>query len=285
MPSRPRPRIAPARAPAPRAPAPPPGPRAAADPLQQHDLRDQAAAALARAAGPLEGATVVEAGAGTGALTAALLDAGARVLASERDPQRVAALRLRFADALAEGRLRLHPDAVSQPLPAGDRWRAVANPPFQITAALIRRWLLEPAAPPAGITLLLQREAAQKLCGAPGAHTRSSALLAAAGAARVALRLPREAVQPPSRVDLAVWSWTRRAAGASGDELRYLDRLLERAFAGPHTVAEALRGVATAVQLRRQGAEQQWDPQAHPRTLSAAAWRALAAILAPCGKL
>jgi 16S rRNA A1518/A1519 N6-dimethyltransferase RsmA/KsgA/DIM1 with predicted DNA glycosylase/AP lyase activity len=241
---------------------------------------------VAQAAGRLRDATVVEAGAGTGALTAALLAAGARVQASERDPQRVEALRTRFAAALAAGAFQLHPgDALGQRLPAGP-WLAVANPPFALTAALLRRWLLDAATPPSGITLVLQREAAQKLCGDPtGGHTRSSALLGAAGSAHVVLRLPRDATTPPSRVDLAVWCWRARPGGAAGGELRQLDRLLERAFAGPHTVADALRGVASAIQLRRQGAELGWDPRAHPRTLTPAAWRSLAALLGQCGKL
>ena len=48
---------------------------------------------IARAAGPLEHATVVEIGPGPGALTRALLAAGARrILAIERDPRCLAAL-------------------------------------------------------------------------------------------------------------------------------------------------------------------------------------------------
>lgn len=256
------------------------------DPLQQHDLRREAAVAVAQAAGHLQGTVVVEAGAGTGMLSAALLNEGAKVFASERDPQRVAALRTRFADAIDEGIFDLHAgDALTQRLPDG-HWLAVANPPFSLTAVLLKRWLLAANNPPSGITLVLQREAARKLCGGDvGGHSRSSALLAAAGTARVVLRLPRDATEPSSRVDLSVWCWRERQGGATGEELRKLDRLLERAFAGPHTVADALHGIATKIQLRRQGAELGWDPQAHPRTLTPAAWRSLAALLAHCGKL
>jgi len=46
------------------------------------------------------GETVVDVGAGTGALTARLIDAGARVVAVELHPKRLAALRRRFGSTV-----------------------------------------------------------------------------------------------------------------------------------------------------------------------------------------
>jgi 16S rRNA A1518/A1519 N6-dimethyltransferase RsmA/KsgA/DIM1 with predicted DNA glycosylase/AP lyase activity len=261
-----------------------PRPSPADDGPQQHDLDPVVAARIVAGAAVRAGDRVLDAGAGAGALTRELLAAGAEVLAIERDPARLAVLRADFADAITAGRLRVLPaDLRREAIGFQGRWRVVANPPFNLSAVLVRAWILGDE-PPWGLDLMLQREAAEKLTGTPGAQTRSSALIGLAGRAQMIARPPREATRPPSRVDLAVWRF-RRCEEAVPRELRMADRLLERAFAGPRTVAEALRGLASAVQLKRQGAEHGWSPADHPRAVPPAAWLPLARLLAMCGKL
>jgi len=255
------------------------------DPLQRHDCTPGTATALVRVAAPAAGQVVVEPGPGTGLITARMLERGAVVHAIELDPLRLAVLEKQFAPALAAGQLHLrHGDAAKDLPRLSGPWLAVGNPPFHITSALLQRWLLN-AEGLAGATLLLQREAAKRLCGVPGQESRWSVLLRAAGTPRIAQLLPRHATQPPSRVDLAILHWTRRSDGLDQPALQRLDRLLERAFAGTHTVAAALRGLATPEILRRQAKEQRWDPQAHPRTVPPAGWIALADFLGKIGKI
>lgn len=244
---------------------------------QQHDLDPAIAARFVSGARVKPGERVLDAGAGHGAITAELLSVGAHVTCAEFAPDRLAGLRRRFADAscdIVAADLRSWSPGFVGP------WRVVANPPFHLTAELVRRWVLGDR-PPHALDLVLQRETAEKL-SAP--DTRSGALLACAGEATFVARLPREATTPHSRVDLAVWRF-RRDRDAAPRDLAAVDALLARAFAGPHTVAEALRGVASAVQLKRQGAEQGWNPQAHPREVPPRAWLPLARLLAMCGKL
>jgi 23S rRNA (adenine-N6)-dimethyltransferase len=91
---------------------------------------------VARAGIP-DGGLVVDLGAGTGTLTAALVEAGARVIAIELHPARVAALRDRFAGApvtvvradLSRARLPRRP------------FRVIANPPWSL-AETVRASLL-----------------------------------------------------------------------------------------------------------------------------------------------
>lgn len=252
----------------------------------QHDLAEGPALRLVADARIAPGSLVLEVGPGLGALTAGLLAGGARVVAIERDPGRVATLRQRFTAAVASGQLQLHTGDALRLAPTLEHpWRVLANPPFSLTAPLVRRWLVDSRPAPVALDLLLQREAALKLTGSDGAHTRSSIMSHLCGTPRVVRHLPRDVVTPASRVDLAVWSHRRAEEAPSMDELAAIDRLLDHAFAGPHTMSEALRGLATGVQIRRQAAEQGWRADGHPRALSPDAWRALARLLVSCGRL
>lgn len=256
--------------------------------LQQHDLSPTAARAVVGEAGLFPGGAVLEIGPGLGALTHEMLAAGAVVHAIERDPRRVAHLRERFAAAIASGALTvIAGDALRLRPRLADGWRVLANPPFTLTAQLLRSWLLEPwpGGPPAALDLVLQREAAGKLGGSPANETRTSVLVRLAGTPRIAGTFRRDDVTPPSRVDLVHWSFVRRADAPAPAELAVIDRLLAAAFAGPHTVRDALRGVATPVQIKRQAKERGWNPEGHSRVLRPEDWRALAAVLVKTGQL
>jgi 16S rRNA (adenine1518-N6/adenine1519-N6)-dimethyltransferase len=130
-------------------------------------------ARIARAAGPLEGATVVESGPGPGGLTRALLSAGARkVIAVERDERALAAL-AEIAERVP-GRLQVvagdalefdpgaHLDAV--------RARVVANLPYNIATPLLVSWLTTRPWPPwyDRLVLMFQREVADRIVAQPG---------------------------------------------------------------------------------------------------------------------
>ncbi|MEL6208443.1 MAG: rRNA adenine dimethyltransferase family protein, partial [Pseudomonadota bacterium] len=105
---------------------------------------------IARAAGPLDGVTVLEIGPGPGGLTRALLAEGAaRVVAVERDLRCLAAL-----DEIAShypGRLEImQADALKDdPLPGLEGpVRIAANLPYNIGTELLTRWLSAEAWPP-----------------------------------------------------------------------------------------------------------------------------------------
>ena len=81
---------------------------------------------------------MLDLGAGTGALTTPLVNAGARVIAVELHPARAAALRNRLADP---PRVRVvQADLVRFGLPRKP-FRVVANPPYSVSATLLRRLL------------------------------------------------------------------------------------------------------------------------------------------------
>jgi 16S rRNA (adenine1518-N6/adenine1519-N6)-dimethyltransferase len=125
-------------------------------------------ARIARAAGPLEDATIIEVGPGPGGLTRALLALGARrVIAVERDERALAALE--DISKRYKGRLEIvSGDATTfdpRPLLRGERARIVANLPYNIATPLLIGWLsIEPWPPWYDMMVLMfQREVAERI--------------------------------------------------------------------------------------------------------------------------
>ncbi len=160
---------------------------------------------LVRHAGVRPGERIYDLGAGTGLVTQALADAGAQVIAVECDANLARKLRARFAGAPMVTVLEADLAEVRFCAP----FRVVANPPFNRTAALLRR-LLDEAPAPEAAALVLQREAARKWAGLP----RPSAVsLAAAPWFELAVTEPfqRRDFTPAPGVDVALLSLVRRA--------------------------------------------------------------------------
>ncbi len=125
----------------------------------------RALAAVAEAADPPPGAAVLEVGPGLGALTRALAERGAEVLALELDARLLPALR-ETTDALSSVEVRIG-DAMRfdhGEMPTGSY--LVSNLPYQIATALLARAL--ESGRYRRIAVLVQREVAERLVARPG---------------------------------------------------------------------------------------------------------------------
>lgn len=174
---------------------------------------------IARAAGPLEGVTVVEVGPGPGGLTRALLAAGAaHVVAIERDPRVLPALA--EVEAHYPGRLTVvEGDALAfdpRPLIGGRPARIVANLPYNVGTQLLTGWLTSEAWPPwwQSLTLMFQREVAERIVADESDRANYGRLGVLCGwrtQARILFDVPASAFVPPPKVTSSVVHLVPRA--------------------------------------------------------------------------
>ena len=200
---------------------------------QNFILDRQLLARIAAVPGDLNGATVYEVGPGPGGLTRAFLDAGASVVAVERDR--------RCMPVLAElendhpGKLRvIDADAltIDEQIEAGVGAHIISNLPYNVGTALLLRWLSGPWPPWwSSMTLMFQREVADRIVAAPGSkdYGRLSILAQWRSTARIAMNVHRSAFVPPPKVMSAIVAITP-AEQPQGVEPAVLERLTEAAF-------------------------------------------------------
>jgi 16S rRNA (adenine1518-N6/adenine1519-N6)-dimethyltransferase len=177
--------------------------------LGQHFLFDlNVTRKIARLAGPLDGVRVLEVGPGPGGLTRALLEEGAHVVAVEMDPRFIPALE--ELAAAAQGRMTIVPaDALAIDtaalLGAGPA-AIVSNLPYNIGTPLLVNWLTAEPPPAASLTLMFQKEVAERIVAPSGGkdYGRLAVLAAARARSQIVMQVPARAFVPPPRVDSAV---------------------------------------------------------------------------------
>lgn len=167
-------------------------------------------AKIARLAGDLSGADVLEIGPGPGGLTRGLLAEGARrVLAIEKDPRCMPVL-AEISAAYPERLIAINGDALTvNPLThLTPPIKIAANLPYNVGTELLVRWLTPPDWPPFwdSLTLMFQREVAQRIVATPGtkAYGRLALLSQWRTDPKIVMELPPEAFSPPPKVNSAV---------------------------------------------------------------------------------
>jgi 16S rRNA (adenine1518-N6/adenine1519-N6)-dimethyltransferase len=200
---------------------------------QNFILDRQLLARIAAIPGSLEGQRVYEVGPGPGGLTRALLDAGASVVAVERDRRCIPALselQPEFGCKLAI----IQADAltIDERTAAGDGAHVVANLPYNVGTALLLKWL-GGNWPPwwRSLTLMFQKEVAERIVAQPGseAYGRLSVAAQWRSRPRIAMSVNRSAFVPPPKVTSAVVHIVPTDA-PRGVDPKVMERLTEAAF-------------------------------------------------------
>ncbi|WP_308917317.1 16S rRNA (adenine(1518)-N(6)/adenine(1519)-N(6))-dimethyltransferase RsmA [Jannaschia sp. LMIT008] len=178
--------------------------------LGQNFLLDLNLTARIARLGGAAGAQVLEVGPGPGGLTRGLLAEGAaHVLAVEKDPRALPAL-AEIAAAYPGRLTALEGDALAVDPTAHltAPWKVIANLPYNVGTELLVRWLTPPDWPPpwSSLTLMFQREVAQRITAMPGskAYGRLAVLAQWRAEPRIVMSLPPEAFLPPPKVHSAV---------------------------------------------------------------------------------
>lgn len=233
---------------------------------------------IARIPGPLQGERVLEVGPGPGGLTRALLRAGARVTAIERDSRCLPPL-AELAD-WAPDRLRvIEGDALKIDAHAelGGPGHIVANLPYNVGTALLVGWLTGEAWPPwwLSLTLMFQKEVAERIVAAPDteAYGRLAVLAQWRASPRIAMTVHRSAFTPPPKVMSAVVHIVP-AEQPEGVRIATLEKLTAAAFGQRRKMLrQSLKAVPGAAEaMERLGL----DATRRAETVSVAEWVALA---------
>lgn len=236
---------------------------------------------IVRAAGSLRGVEVVEVGPGPGGLTRAILESDARrVVAIERDA--------RCVDALGE-LAAVHPDRLV--VVNGDALetdvaarvsgpaKIIANLPYNIATALLVRWIPDLARFD-GLTLMFQKEVAERLVARPGtkAYGRLSVLVQWAAKPVSHFDVPSAAFVPPPKVTSTVVGLAPLNPPPAPADRRSLERVTAAAFGQRRKMLRSsLKSLG--VDVGRLLARARTAPTARPEDLDVAAFCALARAL------
>jgi 23S rRNA (adenine-N6)-dimethyltransferase len=254
--------------------------RPVARPRSRHFLRSpRIAAQLVRAAGVSGDDLVLEIGAGDGRLTAELARTAGRVVAIELDARLAAGLRNRFAGTNVEV---VAGDALAEPLPRAP-FRVVANLPFHVTAALLRRLLDDPHSPLTGADVIVEWGAARKRATV-WPSTQLGATWGAWYAFAVERRLPASCFAPPPSVDAGLLSVRRREPPLVPLDRAEQYRSFVRAGFSARTVREGLGGRTSPRALNRAADLYGFRRAAAARELDVHQWAGLFALAAGRGE-
>ena len=206
--------------------------------LGQHFLFDlNLCRKIVRLAGDIDGATVLEIGPGPGGLTQALVEAGARVIAIEKDSRflpaldQIAALCDGALSVIEADALKIDEVALIADLGSGAAIHIVANLPYNVGTALLLKWLLGPLRP-ASMTLMFQKEVADRIVAPTGSadYGRLSVIAQTLCEARTVMDVPARAFTPPPKVDSAVVRLVPRAHRPVEPLLDALQKVTQAAF-------------------------------------------------------
>jgi 16S rRNA (adenine1518-N6/adenine1519-N6)-dimethyltransferase len=258
--------------------------------LGQHFLKSEKALHQIRDAADVTGADIVlEIGPGLGVLTADLLQFAGKVVAIEKDRDLIPHIKEKFTMAIAENKLEILEEDVLDFDPnimnfyKDFTYKVVANIPYYITGAILEKFLSSETQPES-MTLLIQKEVAERIVARDKKESILSLSVKAYGTPKIIAKVPAGAFNPPPNVDSAILHIDRisRDFFSDIDEQLFFD-LIKTTFAGKRkqiggTLALFLKNRELALDLLQKTTI---DPKSRPEDISLSSWKKLTHALTP----
>lgn len=245
--------------------------------LGQHFLVDEEVLdMIVRSSGITPDDHIVEIGPGIGVLTNELIKRAEKVTAIELDERMIPLLKnflSKNEKRLTKNMHIIHANALHTPFPETP-YKIVANIPYHITSPLLRHAYLESSVPPTAMTLLIQREVAEKICDEKHAGILTI-MVKLFGTPHDVATVKPGAFLPPPKVDSAVLHIVTHAQPiADRQTIDDILRLLKIAFAGKRKMLRNTIGLRDGGMAHLASAR--IDPTRRPETLAVEEWIALA---------
>lgn len=172
--------------------------------LGQHFLKNKKWAELV--ASQISGfKKIIEVGPGRGALTEKIFsgaDQDAKIIAIEKDPRLLPALREKFpaVELIESDILKILPRLMEE---QKSEYIIVGNIPYYLTGFLLRK-IGESKNRPQKTVFMIQKEVAERICSQKGEMNRLSASIQAWGSPKILANIPRGDFSPPPEVESSV---------------------------------------------------------------------------------
>lgn len=245
--------------------------------LGQNFLRDESALEKTiKAAEINKSDTVVEIGPGRGVLTKRLAREAGRVIAVEKDKDLIPNLKKELAEF---NNVEIFKEDILKFLATfktGD-YKIVANIPYYLTARLLRL-ALERDNPPRRMTLMVQKEVAQRICAKPPKMTLLAASIQYFGRPKIVSIVKKGAFWPQPQVDSAIIN-IEDIKKKPVDERRIFFMAARAGFAHPRKFA--LNNLAQGLKIKKNEAKkvllrEKINPRARAQDIKTALWEKIA---------
>ncbi len=177
--------------------------------LGQHFLKSEPALmAILTASDPHTDDIILEIGPGEGVLTKILLPNAKKIVAVEKDNRLIPILKEKFGKEIENGKLDLMEkdilDFDPEILKSYDHpYKVIANIPYYITGEILRKFL-DCNYQPQQMTLLIQKEVAERIVARDGKESLLSLSVKIFGDPVIIRSVPRGSFAPPPSVDSAI---------------------------------------------------------------------------------
>lgn len=229
---------------------------------------------------------VIEIGPGLGVLTRELVLRAGKVIAVEKDRDMLKVLDTTIIKDTPHSQEKItlvNQDALqftpTSAIPSTKSYKLVANLPYNVATVILQNFLIKTTHRPTSITVLIQKEVAEKMCATPGDHNVLSLTIQAYGTPKIIDDVSPGSFFPPPKVTSCIISIIPLSTPLIPDNLAKLYfQLIHAAFSQKRKMlGKSLQAIIKdKPKLLEILARANIDPQIRPQELTIQDWVKLA---------